>query len=386
MSADLLHEGHYQLLAMCRARCSRLIVGLVSDLLFVKQKRVPIQSFAQRRTALIHCKYVDDVVDHNGEPKAVAWDKLRFDILFSSDEYYGSPEFEAFKIACPDIPIIYIPRPLHQPYSTSKIIFDLMVRMQASTEILAVGFTGNIVRQGFDPFFVSKPIHFALEETLGQTNDSFGFYHHPELPRNWKSKNHCADEKKPPPFPMIAGVHSNRELVINRRLKHKPWCTYVDHKVIYTRDPKEERTPVHGSRFPTLLEFANAVADARRYPHQIVHLIQRDGGQTFEKWCLTTCQSKEEFQTITSKIEEIILELQAEGIVHGDIHPRNVLIDKKGQVSIIDFGWVMSREFQMCEKEKAQLEHELAHHFDQTHFHNSMLVCEATLRWFDVQS
>ena len=36
-----------------------------------------------------------------------------------------------------------------------------------------------------------------------------------------------------------------------------------------------------------------------------------------------------------------------------DLHPENVLVSEEGEVSIIDFGWCMSRNFDM---EKDELE------------------------------
>ena len=49
-------------------------------------------------------------------------------------------------------------------------------------------------------------------------------------------------------------------------------------------------------------------------------------------------------------------------------------------------GWVMAREFQMCEKEKLHLEDQLASHFDLRHFRNSMLVCPATAKWLEQEN
>jgi len=69
----------------------------------------------------------------------------------------------------------------------------------------------------------------------------------------------------------------------------------------------------------------------------IVNLIQRDGGITFEKWCKHVCKSKQEFNKIICTVKEIIDFLHMDGVCHGDIHPRNILIDQNGIVSIIDF-------------------------------------------------
>ena len=109
--------------------------------------------------------------------------------------------------------------------------------------------------------------------------------------------------------------------------------------------------------------------------------IQRDGGETFEMWCKSTCRSIADFARVVKRIEAIITDLRAEDIVHGDIHPRNVLVDKKENVSLIDFGWAMSRDFIMCPQEREHFHNAMDNHFDQQHFEKSMLVCQATRAW-----
>lgn len=390
MTGDLPHEDHFRLLRACRNHCDFLIVGLVTDTLGVKQKRQPLLTYQHRRAIFEHCKYVDLVVEHDGDPKAVAWEKLHFDILFSSDEYFHSAEMKIFKFQCPMIPVIYFPKN-HQT-STTTVVQQLMMRWQETSQILAVGITGNIIRQGFGPFFISKPIHFAEIECKndGSTEDVFGFYtHFDELPRNWKSEHH--QPKDVPQYPMIAGINSHRELAINMRLRKKKWCTYISANVVYQKQnhddtvlpPAEENQEQPRS----LLQFANDVARARQFPFRILHLIQRDAGPTFEQWCVTTCESVNQFQEKVSEIESIIHELQEESIVHGDIHPRNVLVDPiSGLVSVIDFGWVMAKCFQMCPKERMHLDNALFHSFDYTHFHKSMRICAATRYWLEQQA
>jgi glycerol-3-phosphate cytidylyltransferase len=381
MTGDLVHDGHFRLLAASRERCDYLCVGLVTDELGIRQKRRPLLCYEHRRSILENCKYVDFVVPHSGEPKAVAWEKLKFDILFSSDEYFESKEFKDFAIAKPDIPVVYIPRPKPDPISSSVVIQDLMLRLQESQTIVTVGITGYITRQGFGPWYISKPIHFGNEEcTSDSTRDVYGFYKNfDELPRNWKSEHHYTVDQVPQ-FPMIAGINSHREVQINMRLKQKPWCTFIDAITVFSQAPSKPIT--ESKNYETLLAFANDVARARQFPTRIVNLLQRDGGITFEIWAQKVCKSQNAFDAIVVKIENIIHELEDDGIVHGDIHPRNILIDEKTeQVSIIDFGWVSARCFQMCSKEEAKLERALQDQFDRTHFHKSMRVCPDTNKW-----
>ncbi len=373
---DIPHESHFLLLKACKNFCTTLIVGITTDILAQKQKREPIMSFNQRRSILENCKHVDVTVSNNGDTKAISWDKLRFDVLFSGEEYRESQEFYDFRRDCPDIKIIFIPR--DPDVSSTRVIKNLMLRFSESQTIISSSVEGHITRYGFGPYFITKPVHFA-------TSDTFGFYKFfQELPRNFKSEHHHASASEKPSFPMISGINSNREIMINIALQHKPWCTFISTTTVY-EDKTRTHTPLEQEeKFETLLDFANHVAFSRQVPTKIVHLVQRDAGITFETWCKTLCHTYDEFRSKVDYIENVIIaDLEAEGIVHGDIHPRNSLIDKFGNVSIIDMGWVTSRSFELCKREATALEIMLHDHFDVVHFRKSMRVCSATKYWLD---
>jgi len=387
-SMDLPHEGHFRLLKACRQHCDFLTVGLATDDLCVKQKRKPLLSFAHRRSILENCKWVDLVVEHTGESKPLMHQKLHFDVLFSSDEYFGSGEMQFFEKEVPHIPVIYIPRVTHPLLSTTSISASIMHRIQQSTQVVACGVSGQILRQGFGPYFILKPIHFSTEECTNPetTADVLGFFRKFDaLPRNYKKK-HFADQKdeSPPEFPMISGVSSSRELVINRQLQHKAWCTYLSEAEIFTKE-LPDKPFIANTIHATLLDFANDVCRARLFPTRIVHLIQREGGITFKKWCDTVCPTLNAFQAKRREVEQIIEELRQEGISHEDLHSRNVLVAPNGQLSVIDFGWSMSCGFQMCAKEQHVLAQHLRENFDLQHFRDSMEVCPATARWLDIE-
>ena len=94
---DLLHNGHYEILKKCKLMCSTLIVGLVTDELGVRQKRKPVLQYQHRKVILENSKYVDAVVPFNGTSKQEDHRKLKFDILFISDEYHHKPEYKSFE-------------------------------------------------------------------------------------------------------------------------------------------------------------------------------------------------------------------------------------------------------------------------------------------------
>ena len=120
---DLTHQGHFEILKKCKFYCQKLIVGLVSDELGVKQKRQPVLSYQHRKDILENSKYVDSVIIFEGTRKQEDFKKLGFDILFISDEYYQKEEYSSFEHDYPNIRVIYFPRTVN--ISTSDIFKDI---------------------------------------------------------------------------------------------------------------------------------------------------------------------------------------------------------------------------------------------------------------------
>lgn len=386
MTFDCCHPGHFELLRFCRQRCDYLIVGLTTDERALHEKRQTILTYEQRYAILKNCQFVDEVVANNGEPKAEMLDKLHFNILFSGDDYYQSNEFETFKAECPHIPVVFLPRNPNQ--SSTHFINRLMDRYYKSQQILAPSIYGQIVLQGYGkPHHVTKCLPFSKLEMRSTfaSNDVFGFYKYFDtLPRNWKSPNHTHAQ----PFPMISGIHSNRELLINEKLQSQSWCTYISHSVVYLREEtpneQEEHKQQQQQQQPeTLLEFANFVCKERSIPRKIVQIVQRYAGKTFDEWCKTTCKSKADFDRVVHYVRDVIIPYLEEcEIVHSDIHPRNVLIDPQTRhISLIDFGWVTASTFELCEKERLALNRMLNQRFDWNHFQKSLLLCPNTKKW-----
>ena len=140
---DLTHQGHFEILKKCKFYCQKLIVGLVSDELGIRQKRQPVLTYQHRKDILENSKYVDSVVIFEGSTKQEDFQKLGFDILFISDEYYQKEEYSSFEHDYPNIPVIYFPRTVE--ISTSDIFKDIVLRTIKDTTKKSHGIYGNLM-------------------------------------------------------------------------------------------------------------------------------------------------------------------------------------------------------------------------------------------------
>lgn len=124
---DCIHVGHLNFLERARKECDYLIVGLCGDD-YVRQikKTEPIFCGQDRKRLLSALSCVDEVVElsiEETEDKVRAWEKYRFDVLFSGDDWKGSERYlkteKEFAALGGGIRIVYFP--YTKGVSTSQI-------------------------------------------------------------------------------------------------------------------------------------------------------------------------------------------------------------------------------------------------------------------------
>ena len=108
---DLFHIGHLNLLKNAKGLCDKLIVGVsVDELVAYKHKRAVIP-FEERLEIVRSIKYVDAAIPQEDLDKFKTWEKLRFDILFVGDDWYGDSRWkemeEKFKVV--GVRVVYFP-------------------------------------------------------------------------------------------------------------------------------------------------------------------------------------------------------------------------------------------------------------------------------------
>ncbi len=96
---DLMHVGHLNLFERCKQMCDYLIVGICDDnyVRDIKHKQ-PIFPLEERVRLVSALKCVDEVVVcsiQETEDKMLAYEKFKFDILFSGDDWKGTPRYLA---------------------------------------------------------------------------------------------------------------------------------------------------------------------------------------------------------------------------------------------------------------------------------------------------
>ncbi len=124
---DLFHVGHLNLFERCKKHCDYLIVGICSDdYVRVFKNKEPVINENDRARIVGALKCVDEVAIISNEEtvdKVLAWQKFKFNVLFSGDDWKGTPRFlqteKAFKDLGLDIETVFFP--YTQGVSTSQI-------------------------------------------------------------------------------------------------------------------------------------------------------------------------------------------------------------------------------------------------------------------------
>tara|TARA_Y100000591_G_C21639318_1_gene596973 strand:+ start:193 stop:624 length:432 start_codon:yes stop_codon:yes gene_type:complete len=108
---DLFHIGHLNMLRNAKSMCDELIVGVSSDALVEYKFKSPVIPFNERIEIVRCIKYVDLAVPQNEIDKFIAWEKLKYNILFVGDDWYGENKWKDYekKLKVKNVKIIYFP-------------------------------------------------------------------------------------------------------------------------------------------------------------------------------------------------------------------------------------------------------------------------------------
>lgn len=108
---DLFHIGHLIMLKNAKALCDKLIVGVTVDELVAYKNKKAVIPFEERIEIVRSIKYVDAAIPQYTMDKFDAWQKLKFDIMFVGDDWYGAEKWKDYEKQFEEVgvKIIYFP-------------------------------------------------------------------------------------------------------------------------------------------------------------------------------------------------------------------------------------------------------------------------------------
>lgn len=109
---DLFHVGHLNILRSAKSMCDRLIVGVSADEIMSYKNKQCIIPFDQRIEIVKNIKYVDLAIPQKNLNKVDAYYRLKYDILFVGDDWYGVQHWEKWEQELKQYgaKVIYFPR------------------------------------------------------------------------------------------------------------------------------------------------------------------------------------------------------------------------------------------------------------------------------------
>jgi len=353
---DELHSDHIELLKNIKQLAKVLVVGLVTDRLAEVQKRRTLHTYEHRKALVL--LLADVVIPHNGETQYEHVHKLRPDVVVTGDEYINSDEFQALREKC-DIPIIAMPRGYQT--SSTTIINRIHSQFIGQARVLANGVGGPVMI--YNSNTVVK--YSTIQNCETSDKDVYLFYSADStIPRNWKGgHNPITNLPQTETYPNVAG-YPHREAVIMAKFKSFDWCPYMSHYVNQGHDSADNVDATSHTEPRT--RTADAINSARRNSTTTISLVMKYAGVTLDQWL--PGQSQAAVLTILHRLRTILSMVKCMGIIHGDIHPSNILIDHDQKVSIIDWQWCQSITIYTTKAEHDDLMAKVHVDFDWLHF------------------
>lgn len=95
---DMFHIGHLNILRRAKEQCEYLVVGVSTDAVVAQYKhKSPVVPYAERAAIVAAIRYVDEVVPQESMDKLVAWEKIRFDVMFHGSDWKNSNLYKEYE-------------------------------------------------------------------------------------------------------------------------------------------------------------------------------------------------------------------------------------------------------------------------------------------------
>lgn len=132
---DLFHIGHLNILRHAAENCDRLIAGVVSDEMLLRNKgRLPVIPLAERLEIVRSIRFVDDVHAEVLADKIDTWRQVRFDVIFKGDDWRGTPKGDKLErdFAAVGVEVRYFPYTMH---TSSTILRKALTAIDAEEPV-----------------------------------------------------------------------------------------------------------------------------------------------------------------------------------------------------------------------------------------------------------
>ena len=119
---DLFHIGHLNILKSAKNMCNKLIVGITYDeLVYERKNKYPVISFTERVEIVKAIRYVDEIVTQDSMDKMLAWEKLKFNIMFVGNDWKGTEKWNELEIRMNKVGVKIMYFPYTKTTSSSMI-------------------------------------------------------------------------------------------------------------------------------------------------------------------------------------------------------------------------------------------------------------------------
>jgi glycerol-3-phosphate cytidylyltransferase len=125
---DLFHIGHLNLLLRSKSLCDRLIVGVTTDELVAYKNAEPVIPFDQRIEIIRNIRCVDLAIPQDDLDKFRMWKKLKFDVMFIGDDWFGTTRFKQYETQLSSVGVKIVYLPYTEGISTSDIKHKLLLQ------------------------------------------------------------------------------------------------------------------------------------------------------------------------------------------------------------------------------------------------------------------
>lgn len=126
---DLFHIGHLNLLKNAKSLCDKLIVGVTVDELVAYKHKKAVIPFEERIEIVRAIKYVDVALPQNDIDKLKAWYKLKYNLLFVGDDWFGTDKWKAMEneLQIRGVKVVYFP---YTKSTSSTLINETLIRLR----------------------------------------------------------------------------------------------------------------------------------------------------------------------------------------------------------------------------------------------------------------